>query len=899
MPPAPPPPDTAIVVNLDEIGLASLPLVGGKAANLGELTRAGFPVPAGVCVTTPAYQQIGRVAGVAGLVEAIAATPAGDVAALTALAGQIRTALLGGEVPREVRVAIAEGYAGLGEQAAVAVRSSATAEDLPLASFAGQQDTYLNVVGEQALLDAVRRCWASLWTDRAVVYRAANGIDPHSVRLAVVIQHMVDAQTAGVLFTADPVTGRRRRAVIDASPGLGEAVVSGAVNPDRLVVDTATGTLLARQVGDKRLAVRPVPGGGVQRVSRSGGGAGEPCMTDEQARALAALGERVEAHYGSPQDIEWAIDATGTIWLTQARAITTVYPLPPAAPRTGEELRVYFCGSLAQGLHRPLTPMGLAAFRLLASSVASQFGFTTADPRRGPAPYAEAGQRFFIDVTPVLRSRPGRALAPRVLDVMEARSAVVLRGLFDETRLAVTHTSWWPFLRRVLHMAARHRFPVRAVHALAAPSAARRAVDRAAVRRRALLRQPGATTPAARLDLAEHALLHQVVPVTPTILPVAAVGFAMLGVAGRLLGPDARPGDLQTVLRGLPHNVTTEMDLALWQLVTRVRADPAAATLLAASDPGSLAGRYRDGDLPPVLQDGLAGFLETYGHRAVAEIDIGLPRWSEDPRHILGVMANYLRLDGADAARAPDAAFARASREAEEMIDRLVRRAARRSRIRGALVRFCLSRTRALAGLRELPKYHMVLTLAGVREQLRQVGAALAGASAIDAAPDVFFLDLSEARAGLAGTDLRRLVAERRDAYDAELRRRHVPRVLLSDGTEPEAAALPAVPTGALTGTAASAGTVTGVARVVLDPVGAVLQPGEILVAPSTDPGWTPLFLTAGGLVMEMGGANSHGAVVAREYGIPAVVGVPGATTRITTGQRITVDGTAGRIGID
>lgn len=899
MPLPPPAAAVALVVDLNDVDLTSLSLVGGKAANLGELIRAGFPVPAGICVTTSAYQQISRAAEVVGLVETITATPASDVATLTDLAGRVRTALLSSEVPREVRDAITSGYAGLGEQAAVAVRSSATAEDLPLASFAGQQDTYLNVVGEDALLDAVRRCWASLWTDRAVVYRAANDIDPHSVRLAVVIQHMVDAQTAGVLFTADPVTGRRRRAVIDASPGLGEAVVSGAVNPDRLVVDTATGTLLSRQVGDKRLAVRPVPGGGVQRVSRSDAYPDEPCLTDEQARALAALGERVEAHYGTPQDIEWAIDAAGTIWLTQARAITTVYPLPLAAPRTGEELRVYFCGSLAQGLHRPLTPMGLAALRLLASSMASQFGSTTADPRRGPARYAEAGQRFFIDMTPVLRSRPGRVLVPRVLDFMEARAAVVLRGLFDEPRLAVTRTSWWPFLRRALHMAARHRVPVRAVHALVAPAATRRAIDRAMTKRRDLLRQPDATTPAERLDLVEHTLLHHVVPLAPTILPVPAAGFAMLGVAGRLLGPDARPGDLQTVLRGLPHNVTTEMDLALWGLVTRVRADPAAATLLATSDPEPLADRYRDASLPPVLQDGLTSFLKKYGHRAVAEIDLGLPRWSEDPRHILGVMANYLRLDVADADRAPDATFARASREAEEMVGVLVRRAAQRGRIRGTLVRFCLGRARELAGLRELPKYHMVLTLAGVREQLAHVGAALAAAGAIDAAPDVFYLDLSEARAGLAGTDLRPLVAERRDAYAAELRRRHVPRVLLSDGTEPEAAAVSAVSAGSLTGTAASAGTVTSVARVVLDPVGARLEPGEILVAPSTDPGWTPLFLTAGGLVMEMGGANSHGAVVAREYGIPAVVGVPGATTRISTGQRITVDGTAGRVSID
>jgi pyruvate,water dikinase len=217
--------------------------------------------------------------------------------------------------------------------------------------------------------------------------------------------------------------------------------------------------------------------------------------------------------------------------------------------------------------------------------------------------------------------------------------------------------------------------------------------------------------------------------------------------------------------------------------------------------------------------------------------------------------------------------------------------------LRARLVRFALHRARQLAGLREVPKYYMIVALGAIRRELARVGAELTRRGAIDAAEDVFFIDLVEARAALLGGDMRALVAARRVAYEAELRRRHVPSVILSDGTEPEVATLAAREgDGALVGTAASAGAVTGIARVILDPVGAHLEPGEILVAPSTDPGWTPLFLTAGGLVMEMGGANSHGAVVAREYGIPAVVGVAQATRHIHTGQRVTVDGTAGRV---
>jgi pyruvate,water dikinase len=379
----------------------------------------------------------------------------------------------------------------------------------------------------------------------------------------------------------------------------------------------------------------------------------------------------------------------------------------------------------------------------------------------------------------------------------------------------------------------------------------------------------------------------------PRVAPPAATGFAMLGLAGRLLGADARPGDLATVLRGLPHNVTTEMDLDLWSLATAVRADGAAAEAVRRESAPELAERYRTGTLPEVLQHRLHGFLDRHGFRAVAEIDLGLPRWAEDPTHILGVLANYLRLE--DPGRAPDTVFARAAAEAETVVSTLTDRARRRGALRGRAVGLALDRTRQLAGLRELPKHDIVLVLAQARAQLLEIGAELCSAGALPRADDVFFLHLREVADALDGRDVLDVAAGRREVYDREMARRHVPRVLLSDGTEPEARPAPmSVADGALLGIAASAGTATGPARVVLEPSGAYLAPGEILVAPSTDPGWTPLFLTAGGLVMEMGGANSHGAVVAREYGIPAVVGLPGATSSIVTGQEITVDGTRG-----
>jgi pyruvate,water dikinase len=345
------------------------------------------------------------------------------------------------------------------------------------------------------------------------------------------------------------------------------------------------------------------------------------------------------------------------------------------------------------------------------------------------------------------------------------------------------------------------------------------------------------------------------------------------------------------------------MDLELWQVARRLREETAIITLFRERRPEQLAQGYREGTLPPALQQELADFLRTYGHRGVAEIDLGLPRWSEDPSYLLGVLANYLLRDKSggysNSDAAPDVQFQRGVQEAEAMVMELTQRARKRGWLRGKLVHFCLRRIRDLSGLRETPKYTMVLLLAGVRKFLLPIGEELVQAQRLESAEDIFFLTLAEAHEALAGKDMRALVRERCMSYERELGRRHIPRILLSDGTDPETVAQIVAGTttdGVLKGTPASAGMVTATARVILDPMGARLEPGEILVTPSTDPGWTPLFLTASGLVMEMGGPMSHGAVIAREYGIPAVVGVTGAIERIATGQQITVDGSQGII---
>lgn len=885
-----------LVRDVATVTAADLPAVGGKATNLGVLAGAGFRVPAAFCLTTQAYRQVAQASGIAGLVEEVVAVGA-DPEGTARVAERLRSALGTVEIPDALRDAVVAGYRRLGggRPVPVAVRSSATAEDLPGASFAGQQDTYLQVIGEDEVLAAVRQCWASLWNDRAVAYRTAAGVDHRGVALAVVVQVMVDAATAGVAFTANPLTGDRGQTVVEATPGLGEALVSGAVDPDRVVVDTATGTVLTTTVGKKQLVLRPDAAGGLRRLSGTAAPE-EICLAEREIGELVAQCRRVAAHYGAPQDIEWAIDQDGTLWLLQARPITTLYPLPPRP--TDGVVHAYFCYSAVwQGLRQPLTPLGMAGMRLYCSAVASMWGHRYQDPRRGPAAFADIGQRMYLDVTPALRSKAGAGL-PAVLGMVDAPTGEIIKALRRDPRFALTR-SGSRFGPRLVRLLMRYGVPLRILEAVVSPPRAHRRLARCSERLRTRLRQLAPPEPDAplreRLRAAERMILECSAPLLARMIPPSVGGGIMFGLACRQLGTIATDDELQTLMRGLPHNVTTEMDLDLWRIAARVRADETASRALAGAAPGTLRAAWRAGTLPPVLADGVGEFLDRYGHRAVAEIDLGVPRWAEDPEYLLNILLGYLAL--ADESRAPEAVFVRAAAEAEAMARTLVDRARARGRFGAALVRFAFDRTRQLIGLREYTKYHTVLVLAEARRQLRAVGAELAARGALGAPGDIAFLDFTELAGAIDGTDVRDVIAHRRARYEQELPRRRVPRVLLSDGTEPEAEMLSGGDAdGALTGTAASAGSAEGTARVVLDPAGARLAAGEVLVAPSTDPGWTPLFLTASAVVLEMGGVNSHGAVVAREYGIPAVVGVSRATELITDGQRVRVDGSAGRV---
>lgn len=884
----------ALVLPLASLNRTLLPLVGGKAAQLGQLIRAGFAVPAGFCVTTIAYARVAASAELEMRLSALSTVPPTDTARQAELATAVRTAILQASVPSDITAAITEAYQALGQREPVwvAVRSSATAEDLADASFAGQQETFLNMVGAEAVLDAVRRCWASLWTDRAVSYRAQHGIDPHTVRLAVVVQRMVDAQVAGVLFTANPLTGKRRQTVIDANPGLGEAVVSGATTPDHFVINTATGKVMERRLGDKQVIIHAAAAGGTERVEQPA--QRTTCLSDTQVRALAALGASVEASFGIPQDIEWALDAADHVWLLQARPITTLFPLPKDAPATDAVLRIYLCFTVQQGTLQPFTPLGISTIRLLASATTTFLGFPPHDIVRGPHFVTQAASRVFLDVTSALRSSFGRTVLTQIMAQAEAHAAATFQHLSTDPRLSLHTTRRASLVLAIGRVLARTRLPWHLLLALVRPDSARARLLQLTDRLRGTASATATTDPRARVIIAERLFFDAIARFLPATAPVMLGSMGASALAGRLLGDLATAAELQIVMRGLPDNPTTEMNLALWALAQTVQADPATAALVQNTSPRQLSDAYHSASLPAALQHSLAQFLATYGHRSVNELDMGVPRWSEDPTYLFGVLASYLQLR--DSALAPDRQFQRAAQEAEAMLVELTRRAQRVSRVRGVLVSFFLRRARAFGGLREMPRFALALLLAQARAILSPVGDTLVQAGRLERASDIFFLSLPEIHAALDGADMRRNVRERHVEYDRERARRHVPLVLRSDGTEPTIESAAPASAEQLRGTPASSGRVTGLARVMRDPHTAHLAQDEILVAPSTDPGWTPLFLTAGGLVMETGGAMSHGAIVAREYGIPAVVGVVEATERIRTGQRITVDGGTGTV---
>ncbi len=894
---------------------AALETVGGKGANLVKLARAGFPVPNGFLIPTSAYRDfVAHNHLTPQILLSIQDLDLTSPEKLAAASAAIRARFSEGILPPGLAAALEIGWRWLGAYP-VAVRSSATAEDLPELSFAGQQDTFLNVMGDAALRKAVVDCWSSLWTARAMGYRARNHISQSEVSLSVVVQNMVPSEASGVLFTANPLNGRRSETVIDATLGLGEALVGGQVEPDHYVVSFDSESHLGMEIthkflGSKSVVITGKSEGGL--LTQEADSSKQQAIPDEAILQLAQIGGQIQGLYDFPQDIEWAW-SEGKIYILQSRPITSLFPLPKDLP--AEPLKVLMGFHTVQGVVEPFTPLGLDMMKLVLTGGGQVLGLDfSLEDQTG---FYTAAERLWINVTQIVRHPLGQKYYPKVIrsidpGVSEAMQKIIANSWLVPTRDSLSlirRRDGLRFLLRIIREVARFlRHPEVKRAQLFADFDAEVAKAKASQ----------APTGNVWTDFKQHlALLHKAKNLFPDFIvprgfPGVVAGmipfFGILDRFGKQVC--AATGDERFKLlhlemaRGLPYNVTTEMDLKLWETAQTLRNDPPSAEIFEGLPASELAASYLKGELPPVAQDAVAAFMDAYGTRGLGEIDLGRTRWREEPEHIMGVLQSYLQID--DPALAPDAVFERGARAAEEaarLLENEVKKL-RFGRLKARLVRFGVKRYRALAGLREAPKFFAIRILGLIREGFLQSGQNFVDAGRLAQGDDLFFLNIWELDALDAGDDeqwpmIREKITERRLLRAREMKRKQIPRVLLSDGTAfYEGVAAPIGDSDAIVGDPVSPGVVEGMVRVVLSPLGAQFQAGEILVCPGTDPAWTPLFLTAGGLVMEVGGMMTHGSVVAREYGIPAVVGVHQATTRLQTGDRIRVNGSSGVIEI-
>jgi len=873
------------VLYFPETDKSSLALVGGKGANLGELCHIpGINVPTGFCITTQAYTDfVNRSEEFSRLLEDLQTIDAESLETIKAVGQRIRTYLENLDIPSSIRQEIIKAWQKAGSQYAYAVRSSATAEDLPGASFAGQQDTYLNIKGESELLFHVRKCWASLFTDRAIAYRAKNGFDHRKVLLSVVVQQMVFPEVSGIMFTADPVTGNRKMISIDAAFGLGEALVSGLVNADLYKVRAER--IVKRQVAVKKLAIYPLSDGGTEEREIPSRQQSEQALADENILELARVGRRIEEHFGRPQDIEWGY-ADGRIYIVQSRPITTLYPLPESPDAASG---VYISFGHVQMMTDPIKPLGMSIWEKTMATVDSQYSLVP------------AGGRLYFDITDTLASWLGRKTAPALYsksDVLlsSAIAEVIRRRDFIATlkprkRAAGTKS----YMRRSMGTMAGGMYEMLFKEKLEAPDVTAISNQIISELRSELSRRSGRD----RLDLLANHFGKVFMVFMDTIgKPVFAAWLASL-----LIGWLARhwlsgPSPLDELTKSVPGNVSTEMGLELGDLADVIRPYPAALEYMKGADDATFLDGLERVEGGAVIRPAFAAFLVKYGMRCPGEIDITRLRWREKPTQLVPSIISHIQSTEPGGHRLR---FAQGRAEAEQAAQTLLLRLKQKlggsfkARLMGKLVRTY----RQFIGLREYPKYLMVSLLDEYKRAIMEEAARLVEQGTVDQAEDVFYLTLEELTAAVAtGRADRDKIAALKEKY-AEYEKLKPPRVLTSEGEAIFGSYAPRdLPAGALAGTPVSSGVVEGRARVVTKLEEADLEKGDILVAPFTDPGWTPLFVSASGLVTEIGGLMTHGAVVAREYGIPAVVGVENATKLIKDGQRIRVNGTEGYVEI-
>lgn len=782
-----------LVLGLDEVAAADVALVGGKGAMLGELARLdGVAVPDGFVVTTAAYR-------------ATSGAAVGD-----------------GELAAEMTTAIAAAVADLGVDDAYAVRSSATAEDHEHASFAGQYESFLGVVGVDAIIEHVRRCWASLGTEHAAAYGRRAGIDDDGVAMAVVVQRMVDADASGVLFTADPISGNRKAATIEAVRGLGDALVGGTAGPADV-------------------------------------------LTDDQRARLVALGRRIEGHLGRPQDIEWCL-ADDEFWVVQSRPITTLFP-PPVPP--DDRRHVYLSVGHQQMMTDAIRPLGLSMFQLTAGR-----------------PMDTAGGRLWVDVTDALAVPAARDGLVAMISASEplfgdALRTVVERGLVPTTEPPVGTPPRPPAAPD----------PITNDPMIVAELIAENEASVAALRARLSAAEGAERFAVIADDLPE---LKRLLTQPRSHQAVMAGMDATVWLNRHLadwLGITNAADDLT---RSAPGNITSEMGLALLDVADVVREHPdVIASLERVADGHDLRDGLAEVDGGGEVTAALDAYLERFGMRGNGEIDITRPRWREQPEALVPTILAHVRTFArGEAARRVGRGRARADAVTSDVLDRLRRQPD--GEARAAETEWHIERVRTFIGYREYPKYGMIRRYDLYRQALVAEAERLVAAGVLRTVDDADFLTFDEFRAAAEAVVVDPDVVDRRRADFRWFEALTPPRVLTSDGESITGSYRRTAPDGALIGLAVSTGVVEGRARVVREPGDADLAPGDILVTRFTDPSWSPMFVTVAGLVTEVGGLLSHGAVVAREYGLPAVVGVADATTLIPDGHRLRLDGTTG-----
>jgi phosphoenolpyruvate synthase/pyruvate phosphate dikinase len=862
------------VLDFHEIDQTQVAVAGGKCAHLGELSRIeGIRVPAGFCVTTDAFQRImAKAPSIDDRLDRLSRLEPDDREAIRALGAEVRRTIEGIAIPDDLAAAITGSLARLGEQAAYAVRSSATAEDLPTASFAGQQDTYLNVLGPAAILQHVTRCWASLFTERAITYRLRNGLDHRRVHMAVVVQQMVFPRAAGVLFTADPVTSNRKVASVEGSFGLGEGLVSGLVNAD--VYKVREGEVVAKALATKQLAIHASPGGGTEERAIEPERQQEPALTDAQIVRLAQLGRRIEAHFGDPQDVEWCLGDDG-FQIVQSRPITTLFPIPAAAD--GEN-HVYVSVGHGQMMTEAMRPLGVSVWQLTAM-----------------APMHEAGGRLFVDVTQRLASPRTRV---GLLEVMGRGDPLI----GDALQTILERGDFLPSLpdQGPAHPGGPQVPGVAPAQIDTDPAIVTELIERNRVSIAALKRDIQTKSGPALFDfLLEAFKEHKRVLGDPLSHRAIMAGMQATWWLGEQLEAwldEKNAADTLTL--SAPGNVTSEMGLALLDVADVIRPHPnVVAFLEQVEDEGFL------NELAAVpggreAQDAIQGFLEKYGMRCVGEIDITRPRWSERPTTLVPTILDNIRnFTPGEAKRRLDQGRQAARSKEQELLERL--RASADGVRKAKEAKQMIDRVRTFSGYREYPKYGIVNRYFIYKQALLQEAERLVRAHVLREKEDIFYLTFQELHDVVRTSQVDdQLIRQRKDAFRS-YQALTPPRVLTSDG-EVIAGTYRRddLPAGALVGLPVSAGTIEGRARVILDMAEADLEAGDILVTTYTDPSWTPVFVAINGLVTEVGGLMTHGAVIAREYGLPAVVGVEHATQLIRDGQRIRVHGTDGYVEI-